>query len=100
MTIGSLAIRAYTRQVGRPVDSVTAAVLRLQMAQRAVNAVIEELTESVSADPFGESSQPDFRLQLVELRASVDLAVDELIGALARLREASPPGAREPDPSN
>jgi len=93
-------MRAYTRQVGRPVDSVTASVLRLQMAQRAVNAVVEELTQSVSADPIGESSQPDFRLQLVELRASVDVAVGELVGALAGMRKASSPGARKSDATN
>jgi hypothetical protein len=79
--------------MGRPVDSVTAAVLRLQMAQRAVNAFIQELTARVSADPFGESSHPDFRIRLSELRSDVDQAADTLDEALARMGEAVP----EPD---
>ena len=54
--------------MGRPVDAVTAAVLKLQLAQRAVNDLIHELTGRVSADPFAESSFPDFRIGLSELR--------------------------------
>lgn len=74
----------------RPVDAVTSAVLKLQMAQRAVNTLIQELTERVSADPFGDSSHPDFRLRLSELRSRVDRASDELGEALARMGEAVP----------
>ena len=77
--------------VQRPVDAVTAAVLRLQVAQRAVDTLIEELIERVSADPFGESSHPDVRIRLSELRSVVDLEVDNLIDALARMGEATPP---------
>ena len=43
----------------RPVDAVSAAVLKLQFAQRAVDTLIDELIERVSVDPFGESSYPD-----------------------------------------
>lgn len=74
----------------RPVDAVTAAVLKLQIAQRAVDTLIQELTGRVSADPFGESSHPDFRIRLSELRSRVDQAADELIDALARMGESQP----------
>lgn len=83
-------LQVHAGQAQRPVDAVTAAVLRLQMAQRAVNTVIEDLAESVSTDPFGESSRPEFRLKLSELRSAVDQAVDELIDALARMGEGLP----------
>jgi hypothetical protein len=73
--------------VERPVDAVTAAVLRLQIAQRAVNALIQEIIERVSPDPFSQTSLPDVRVRLSELRSGVDRAVDELIDALARLGE-------------
>ena len=73
----------------RPVDAVTAAVLKLQMTQRAVNAHLGEVIKRVSADPFGESSQPALRIRLLELRISVDQAADELIDALARMGEAT-----------
>jgi hypothetical protein len=76
--------------MGRPVDAVTAAVLQLQAAQRAVNTLIEELIARVSADPFGESSHPDFRVRLSELRSQVDQAADKLDNALARMGEAAP----------
>ena len=75
--------------MGRPVDAVTSAVLKLQLAQRAVDTLIQQLTERVSADPFGESSHPDFRIRLSELRSDVDRAADELIDALARMGEAA-----------
>jgi hypothetical protein len=71
----------------RPIDAVTSSVLRLQMAQRAVNALIQEVIDRVSADPSAASSLPDLRLRLAELRLAVDEAADELIGALARLSE-------------
>jgi hypothetical protein len=58
-----------------------------------VNAFIQELTARVSADPFGESSHPDFRIRLSELRSDVDQAADKLDEALARMGEAVP----EPD---
>ena len=87
---GSLAYRAYTPPVCNPVDAVSAAVLKLQFAQRAVDKLIGELTERVSADPFGESSLPDLRIRLSELRGEVDREVDELIDALARMGEAPP----------
>jgi hypothetical protein len=73
--------------VERPIDAVTAALLKLQMAQRAVNALIQEIIERVSPDPFSETSLPDVRVRLSELRSAVDQAVDELIDALARLGE-------------
>ena len=71
----------------RPIDAVAAAVLRLQVAQRRVNALIEDLIERVSADPFGQSSLPDMRVRLSELRSDVDREFDELIDALARMGE-------------
>lgn len=75
----------------RPIDAVAAAVLRLQVAQRSVNTLIEEVIERVSADPFGESSLPDMRVRLSELRSDVDRAVIGLIDALTRMGEAPPP---------
>lgn len=85
-----LAYRTYTPFMERPIDSVTSSVLKLQIAQRAVNALVQELIDRVSADPFKESSQPDVRLRLSELRAEVDGAIDELIDALARMGAAPP----------
>jgi hypothetical protein len=75
----------------RPVDVVTASVIKLQVAQRAVTALIDEVIERVSADPHGESSLPDIRVGLSELRSAVDEAIDELIAGLARMGEAPPP---------
>ena len=75
----------------RPIDAVTSSVLKLQMAQRAVNTLIDELIERVSADPFGESSLPDVRVRLSELRRAVDQAADDLSDALARMGEAVSP---------
>lgn len=69
----------------RPIDAVTSSVLRLQMAQRAVNGLVQEVIDRVSADPSAASGLPDLRLRLSELRLAVDEAADELIGALARL---------------
>ena len=69
----------------RPIDAVTSSVLRLQMAQRAVNGLVQEVIDRVSADPSDASGLPDLRLRLSELRLAVDEAADELIGALARL---------------
>jgi hypothetical protein len=77
--------------VERPVDAVTAAVLALQMAQRDVNLLIREVIERVSADPFAESSHPDFRVRLSELREDVDHAADKLIDALERMGVAPQP---------
>ena len=74
-------------RVERPIDDVTAPLLRLQMAQLAVNALIQEVIERVSPDPFAETSLPDVRVRLSELRSAVDEAVDELIDALARMGE-------------
>ena len=76
--------------MARPVDAVTAAVLKLQLAQYMVNAFIEEATVRVSADPF--AVQPsDLRMRLSELRTQVDSALDELVHALARMEQALPP---------
>lgn len=69
----------------RPIDAVTSSVLRLQMAQRAVNGLVQEVIDRVSADPSAASGLPDLRLRLSELLLAVDEAADELIGALARL---------------
>lgn len=79
----------------RPVDAVTSSVLRLQIAQRAVNALVQELIDRVSADPSAASGLPELRRRLSELRSSVDEAVDALIGALARMDaiEEELPGA-------
>jgi hypothetical protein len=77
--------------VERPVDAVTAAVLALQMAQRDVNLLIREVIERVSADPFAESSHPDFRIRLSELRADVDREADKLIDALGRMGDTLQP---------
>jgi len=88
-----LALYAYNPHMGRPVDAVTSSVLKLQMAQRAVDTLIQELIDRVSVDPFGESSHPDFRLRLSELRSDVDQAADELDDALARMGRPIP----EPD---
>lgn len=71
----------------RPVDAVTAAVLRLQMAQRAVNDTVHELIERVSADPLRSTSLPDLRERLSARRGEVDRAVDDLDAAIARLGE-------------
>jgi len=60
------------------------------MAQRAVDTLIEELIERVSPDPFGDSSHPDFRVRLSELRSDVDRAADELDDALGRMGQAVP----------
>lgn len=53
---GRLARWAYNPGMERPVDAVTAAVLKLQSAQRAVNALIQELIARVSADPLAQSA--------------------------------------------
>ena len=82
--------------MGRPVDAVTAAVLKLQLDQRAVDTLIREVTERVSADPFGQSSLPDIRVRLSELRSEVDQAVDELIYALGRMGETGLPDSSGP----
>lgn len=71
----------------RPVDAVTSAVLRLQIAQRAVTTMIEEVINRVSADPSAATSLPDVRVRLSELRADVDDAIVDLIDALARMGE-------------
>ena len=71
----------------RPVDAVTAAVLRLQMAQRAVNDAVHEVIERVSADPLRSTNLPDLQTQLSALRADVDSAVDDLLAAMARMGE-------------
>jgi hypothetical protein len=71
----------------RPVDAVTAAVLRLQMAQRAVNDTVHELIERVSADPLRSTSLPDLRERLTARRIDVDAAVDDLVAAISRLGE-------------
>jgi hypothetical protein len=84
---GSPALRAYTSPMDRAVDAVTASVLRLQIAQRAVNTLIQEVIERVAADPIGASGLQDVRLRLSELRLDVDEGVDALIDALARLGE-------------
>jgi hypothetical protein len=76
--------------VQRPIDAVAAAVLNLQVAQREVKALIDELIERVSRDPFGPSSLPDVRVRLSELRSVVDREVDELIDALARMGDVPP----------
>jgi len=91
----TLARCAYNPRMARPVDAVTAAVLKLEMAQREVDALIREVTARLSADPFAESSHPDFRLNLSELRSGVDDAVDELDRALERMGEAA--SASDPD---
>jgi hypothetical protein len=65
-------------------------VVRLQVAQRAVNAFIEEVIERISADPQGESSLPDLRVRLSELRSEVDQAAAELIDGMARRGEHPP----------
>lgn len=83
----SLAGRAYTSSMERPVDAVTSAVLRVQMAQRAVNDTVHEIIERVSADPLRSTSLPDVRERLSARRAEVDRAVDELVAAIARLGE-------------
>jgi hypothetical protein len=69
----------------RPIDAVTSSVLRLQMAQRAVNSLIQAVIDRVSVDPSAAANLPDLRLRLSELRLAVDAAADELIDALARL---------------
>ena len=61
-----------------PFDAVTSSVLKLQIAQRAVNSLVQELIERASSDPFNASSQPDVRLRLSERRTEVDDAMDEL----------------------
>lgn len=71
----------------RPVDAVTSAVLRVQMAQRAVNGTVHEIIERVSADPLGSTSLPDVRERLSTRRVEVDRAVDDLLAAVARLDE-------------
>jgi hypothetical protein len=80
--------QAYTRRVERPVDAVTVAVLKLEMAQLEVDALVRDVIERVSADPFSSSSHPDFRVRLSELRSQVDRAAGELITALSRLGDA------------
>lgn len=86
--------------VGRPVDAVTVAVLKLQLAQRAVNTLIDDVIDRVSADPFANSSVPNLRLRLAELRGAVDDAADELMDALARLgEEPAAPSSGEADRS-
>ena len=70
---------------GVVLSSIDLAIRGRPTARRAL---IHELTERVSADPFGESSHPDFRIRLSELRTRVDQAADELIDALARMGEA------------
>jgi hypothetical protein len=82
---GRLGGRAYTPPMERPIDAVTSSVLRLQVAQRAVNTLVQEVIERVSAEPDGASSLPHARIRLSELRSEVDEAVDALIDALARL---------------
>ena len=91
--LGLLAHRAYTPPMERPVDAVMAAVLKLQLDQRAVNTLIREVTERVSAEPFGQSSLPDIRVRLSELRSEVDQAVDELMDGLGRMGDAVPPNS-------
>lgn len=75
----------HCAQMERPIDAVTSSILRLQIAQRAVNALVQEVIDRVSADPSAAANLPDLRLRLSELRLAVDEAADELIGALARL---------------
>ena len=70
-----------------------AAVLKLQLDQRAVTTLIREVTERVSADPFGQSSLPDIRVRLSELRSEVDQAVDELMDGLGLMGDAVPPNS-------
>jgi hypothetical protein len=79
------------RAMERPVDAVTVAVINLQRAQRAVDVLIQEVIERVSADPMGESSLPDLRVRLAELRSNVDVAADELFDALSRMGDAAAP---------
>jgi hypothetical protein len=73
----------------RPIDAVTTALVKVQRAQQATSALIEDVIGRVSADPTGESSLPHARVRLSELRSDVDQAVDELIDALARIGEQS-----------
>jgi hypothetical protein len=73
--------------VERPVDAVTSAVLNLQVAQRSVNACIQEIIDRVAADPFQASGLPDLRVKLLECRSAVDQAVDELTAAMERMSE-------------
>ena len=81
------------RSMERPVDALTVAVLDLQRAQRAVNALIEEVIERVSSETSGAANLSDLRVRLPERRAAVDRAADALSDALARMgddRERSP----------
>jgi hypothetical protein len=71
----------------RPVDAVTSAVISLQVAQRSVNACIQEIIDGVSADPFGNSNLPELRMKLQECRRAVDEAVDALTGSMERMSE-------------
>ena len=77
--------------MGHPIDAVSAAVLKVQVAQRAVETVIQELVDRVSVDPFGDSSLPVLRLRLSKLRGRVDQELDALIDALDRMGEAPRP---------
>jgi hypothetical protein len=79
--------------VERPVDAVTVAILNLQRAQRAVDALIDDVIAHVSANPARESNLADLRLRLSELRSKVDDAADELFDALTRMGYPSEPSA-------
>ena len=59
------------------------------MAQRRVNTFVQDVCERVSADPFGDSTLPDLRLRLTELRGEVDAAAEALTEALVRMGKAS-----------
>lgn len=75
----------------RPVDAVTSSILRLQIAQRAVNTYVEELIQRVAADPDHNTSLPGMRVRLSELRSDVDDAAANLIDAIARMGDGNPP---------
>ena len=68
----------------RPIDAVTSSVLRLQIAQRAVNSLIQEVIDRVSIDPLSAPVPPDLGTRLSELRIEVDTAAGALMDALGR----------------